>query len=237
MRKGGPPGTPHEGFRDAQVYIRGNPANPGKTVRRGFPKFLAGDKQPSIRNGSGRRELARWLTRPDNPLTARVMVNRIWQHHFGVGLVRTSANFGAMGDRPSHPELLDYLAGRFVSSGWSVKAHASTDHVVQHLPAKLARRARPHWRPIPKIGCLSRMNRRRLEAEAIRDSLFAVRAGWMPRRGAGISGRRQPRRSLYLMSVRTGRRRPTSVRYSMRPIAAPSSNGGTNRPSLRRPCF
>jgi hypothetical protein len=121
VQDGGPPGTPHEGFHDAAVYLRGNHAKPGKMVPRGFPRALAGSQQPAIREGSGRRELARWLTQPDHPLTARVMVNRIWQHHFGFGLVRTSANFGARGEHPSHPELLDYLAGRSVSSGWSIK--------------------------------------------------------------------------------------------------------------------
>ena len=120
--EGGPPGTPHEGFHDAQVYLRGNHANPGKTVPRGFPISIAGSNPPEIKEGSGRRELAAWLISPENPLSARVMVNRIWQHHFGVGLVRTSANFGAMGDHPSHPELLDFLAARFIESGWSVKA-------------------------------------------------------------------------------------------------------------------
>ncbi len=88
----------------------------------GFPRILAGEGQPPIREGSGRRELAQWLCRPDHPLTARVMVNRIWQHHFSEGLVRTSTNFGFRGERPSHPELLDYLAGRFVASRWSIKA-------------------------------------------------------------------------------------------------------------------
>ncbi len=122
VQDGGPPGTKHEGFHDAHVFLRGNPANPGKLVPRGFPHALAGEDPPQIQSGSGRRELARWLTLSDNPLTARVMVNRLWQHHFGEGLVRTSTNFGHRGELPSHPELLDYLATRFVESGWSIKA-------------------------------------------------------------------------------------------------------------------
>jgi len=201
---GGPPGTKHEGFHDAQVYLRGNPANPGKTVRRGFPKFLAGANQPPIRDGSGRRELARWLTRPDQPLTARVLVNRVWQHHFGFGLVRTSANFGVMGERPSHPELLDYLARRFVASGWSVKAM----HRLMMLSSAYQQSTQASAAALavdPENRLLSRMNRRRLEAEAIRDSLFAVSARLDNALGGpGNMDVATPRRSLYLMSARTG---------------------------------
>jgi hypothetical protein len=202
--EGGPPGTKHQGFHDAQVYIRGNPANPGKTVHRGFPKFLAGANQPPIRKGSGRRELARWLTRPDHPLTARVMVNRLWQHHFGSGLVRTSTNFGVMGERPSHPELLDYLAGRFVSSGWSVKAM----HRLIMLSSAYQQSTQVNAAALavdPENRLLWRMNRRRLEAEAIRDSLLAVSARLDATLGGpGKTDVSTPRRSLYLMSVRTG---------------------------------
>ena len=91
---GGPAGSKHEGFKDAQVYLRGNHKKPGKTVPRGFPKFLAGEHQPPITEGSGRLRLADWLANPNNPLTARVAVNRIWQHHFGEGIVRTPTNVG-----------------------------------------------------------------------------------------------------------------------------------------------
>ena len=87
-----------------------------------LPAILTGEHPERITEGSGRLQLADWLARPDNPLTARVMVNRIWQHHFGEGLVRTPNDFGERGERPTHPELLDYLAARFVESGWSVKA-------------------------------------------------------------------------------------------------------------------
>ena len=204
VQEGGPPGTPHEGFHDAAVYLRGNHLNPGQTVPRGFPKIIAGAAPPAIREGSGRRELARWLASPQNPLTARVMVNRIWQHHFGVGLVPTSANFGEMGERPSHPELLDFLAARFVESDWSVKAMhrrimVSKVYQQSSLPNAASQAADPENR------LLSHANRRKLEAEAIRDSLLAV-AGRLDSTagGPGFQDLATPRRTLYLMAVRTG---------------------------------
>src|SRR5262249_12104775 len=120
-QEGGIPGTVYAGFHDAKVHIRGSYLRLGDVVPRRFPVVLAGDKQPPIGKGSGRRELADWVASPDNPLTARVMVNRIWQHHFGEGIVRTPSNFGKLGERPTHPELLDWLAKRFADSGWSVK--------------------------------------------------------------------------------------------------------------------
>ena len=108
--------------RHAAVQVRGNPEEKGPVVARGAPAFLTGGRPLEIPEGqSGRLQLARWLTRADHPLTARVMVNRIWQHHFGRGLVATPSNFGLRGAEPTHRELLDYLADRFVKSGWSVK--------------------------------------------------------------------------------------------------------------------
>ncbi len=204
VQEGGPPETPHEGFRDAHVYLRGNHLNLGKAVPRGFPKVFTGPEPSAIREGSGRRELAYWLASPDNPLTARVMVNRIWQHHFGVGLVPTSANFGAMGDDPSHPELLDLLAARFVASGWSIKAM----HRLIMLSNVYQQNSAPNAASLaadPENRLLWRMNRRRLEAEAFRDSLFAV-AGRLDFKlgGPGFQDAATPRRGLYLMSVRTG---------------------------------
>lgn len=111
-------GTP----RNARMQLRGEPDKLGEEVPRGFLSALGGGPLPSMTAGSGRLELAEWLTSPANPLTARVMVNRIWEYHFGQGLVRTPNDFGTRGLRPTHPELLDYLATAFVRSGWSIKS-------------------------------------------------------------------------------------------------------------------
>jgi hypothetical protein len=107
---------------NARVQKRGESWNLGDEIPRGFLKVLGGQRLPADCQGSGRLELAEWLCDPANPLTARVMVNRIWQHHFGRGLVATPNDFGRRGQAPTHPELLDYLAARFIESGWSVKA-------------------------------------------------------------------------------------------------------------------
>ncbi|HEV7222542.1 MAG TPA: DUF1549 and DUF1553 domain-containing protein, partial [Pirellulales bacterium] len=108
---------------ETRVQLAGDPNQPGDVAARCLPRFLAGDAPLAVPEGaSGRLQFAEWLTRPDHPLTARVMVNRIWQHHFGRGLAATPSNFGTSGEAPTHPELLDWLAGRFVEEGWSVKA-------------------------------------------------------------------------------------------------------------------
>ena len=106
---------------NARVQKRGEPTDLGEEVPRGFIAALGGQALPPNAPSSGRRELADWIASPRNPLTARVMVNRIWQHHFGTGLVRTPNDFGKMGRPPTHPELLDWLAARFVEDGWSIK--------------------------------------------------------------------------------------------------------------------
>jgi len=108
---------------NARLLIRGNHLTPGPEVPRAFPRVLAGeDRTPIGTERSGRLELARWLVQPDHPLTSRVMVNRIWKWHFGEGIVRSVDNFGRLGERPDNQPLLDYLAARFIESGWSVKA-------------------------------------------------------------------------------------------------------------------
>jgi hypothetical protein len=206
VQDGGPKGTRHEGFKDAQVFLRGNSKRLGKTVPRGIPRILVGDHAPQVRiaAGSGRRELADWLARTDNPLTARVMINRIWQHHFGEGLVRTPNDFGERGERPTNPALLDWLAARFVQSGWSVKAMHRlimlSSAYQQSSDAEANALARD-----PDNRLFGRMNRRRLDAEAIRDSLLAV-AGRLNATmgGAPFADLAVARRTLYLQSVRTG---------------------------------
>jgi hypothetical protein len=202
---GGVPGSPHAGVHDVRVHVRGRYDRLGEPVPRRFPEILAGAKQKPITSGSGRLELARWLTSADNPLTARVMVNRLWQHHFGEGIVRTPSNFGFLGRRPTHPELLDWLANEFVRSGWSVKRM----HRLMLLSSayRQSSEAGPATRKADPDNLLfGRMNRRRLEAEAVRDSLLAV-AGTLDRTAEGRATRdfNSPRRTLYLMTVRSDR--------------------------------
>ncbi|HEV3261961.1 MAG TPA: DUF1549 and DUF1553 domain-containing protein [Gemmataceae bacterium] len=166
-----------------RVCIRGNPAKLGALVPRHFLSVL-GPEKPFTR-GSGRLELARAIASQDNPLTARVMVNRIWQHHFGKGLVRTPSNFGALGERPTHPQLLDHLAARFIASSWSVKAV----HRLIMLSATYqmgSQATGPGAGKDPENRLLWHMNRRRLEVEAWRDGMLAV-AGQLDRRMGGPS--------------------------------------------------
>jgi hypothetical protein len=164
---------------DLHVCIRGNYHNKGDTVPRGFLQVLTptGEKGPALTKQSGRKELAEWLTRPQNPLTARVMVNRIWHHLFGAGLVRTVDNFGATGEPPSHPELLDHLALRFIEEGWSVKRlirEIMLSRTWQMSSTPDAATAKAAAKIDPENRLLWKMNRRRLDAEAIRDTMLLV---------------------------------------------------------------
>jgi hypothetical protein len=156
-----------------RVFRRGNPNNPGPEVPRRFLEVLAGPARRPFRHGSGRLELARALIDPKNPLTARVFVNRVWQHHFGAGLVRTPSDFGLRSEPPTHPELLDHLAATFMDRGWSVKKL----HRLILLSAVYQQRSddRPACRGAdPENALLWRMNRQRLDFEATRDALLAV---------------------------------------------------------------
>ena len=204
VQDGGVPGTRHEGFQDAAVFIRGNPANRGHVVTRGFPRVLVAGEPTPIGAGSGRRELAAWLASPSHPLTARVMVNRLWQHHFGAGIVPVEGGFGLRGEPPSHPALLDHLASRFVESGWSIKAM----HRLMMRSSTYRQGSRADAATLaadPGNRLLARMPRQRLEAEAIRDTCLAVsgRLDATPG-GPAFTDLMTPRRSLYLMATRTG---------------------------------
>ena len=155
-------GTPH----NARLQIRGEPDRPGAEVPRGFLSALGGGTLPPAATGSGRLELAHWLTRPENPLTARVMVNRIWQYHFGRGLVETPNDFGVRGQLPTNPELLDHLATEFVRSGWSMKA--------MHRRIMLSAAYRQGPASIEAHSAGAGFARRRLSAEELRDAILAT---------------------------------------------------------------
>ena len=160
---------------DSALLIRGNPSTPGAKVPRHFLMVLGGD-QRAFEHGSGRLELAHAIASKDNPLTARVMVNRIWQHHFGRGLVGSSSNFGVLGERPSHPELLDWLAHRFVASGWSIKS-LHREIILSSTYRQSSRFDANSQANDPENTFLWRMNRRRLDVEAWRDAILAVISG------------------------------------------------------------
>ncbi|WP_010586667.1 PSD1 and planctomycete cytochrome C domain-containing protein [Schlesneria paludicola] len=173
-------GTP----RNARIQIRGEPDQPGAEVSRGFIKVLGGGTLPTEAKGSGRLELAQWITRADNPLTSRVMANRIWQNHFGTGLVKTSNDFGVRGLKPTHPELLDHLAQEFVRGGWSIKnlhrlilRSATYQQAGSLAVAALAQgtnASASNESPAVSPDWLASFPRRRLSAEEIRDSILAI---------------------------------------------------------------
>ena len=158
---------------DQPVFIRGSHHNHGRIVPKTFPVVLAGRGQTPVTRGSGRRELADWLVTGNAALASRVMVNRIWLWHFGEGLVRTPNNFGKVGERPTHPALLDYLAREFIDTGWSIKQmHRrimnSSTYRMSSRPTSQALELDPGNR------LWSRFNRRRLSIEEMRDSVLAL---------------------------------------------------------------
>jgi len=194
-----------EEVRNAPIHIRGDWRRKGRSVTRQFLRMLSGAELSAVdagtpyREGSGRRQLAEAIASPHNPLTARVIVNRVWQWHFGQGLVPTPSDFGTRTPPPSHPELLDWMARYFIDHGWSLKSlhrlimnSATYQQASLDIPAQRARDAenRYYWR----------MNRRRLEFEAMRDALLAV-TGELDTRLHGLPSEdfNSPRRSLYLL--------------------------------------
>jgi hypothetical protein len=164
-------------------------------------------RSPAAANSTGRRTaLARWLTRPDNPLPARVMVNRLWQYHFGRGLVATPSDFGRLGEAPSHPELLDWLAAEFIAQGWSLKQ-------MHRLIMTSAAYRQAAVRPVPAVArvkdpenrLLWRMNTRRLEIEPIRDAMLCASGELnLAMGGPGVAAT-EPRRAIYTKVMRNSR--------------------------------
>jgi hypothetical protein len=191
------------------TLIPGSRPDDASDIAPGWPAAL--DPRPAVvvppsssLASTGRRTaLALWLTRPDHPLTARVIVNRIWQQHFGRGLVGTASDFGVLGDRPSHPELLDYLATQFVEGGWRLKA-LHRQIVTSATYRQTALRPMPERAQTidPANRLLWRAGTRRLEAEQIRDAMLAVSGELnLAAGGEGVEVT-QPRRSVYLKIFR-----------------------------------
>jgi hypothetical protein len=157
---------------NSHLLLRGNPSNPGPEVPRQFLEVLNAAEPTALTNGSGRADLARAITSPNNPLTARVYVNRVWLHHFGEGFVSTPGDFGVRTEEPVQRALLDYLAASFIENGWSTKylhrlivLSATYQQSCEATPASL--------QADPENRCFSRMNRQRLDFEAMRDTLLA----------------------------------------------------------------
>jgi hypothetical protein len=158
---------------DPYVFVRGNPNQHGPTAPRQFLEILSKPVRVPFPRGSGRLDLADAIADPQNPLTARVLVNRVWMHHFGAGLVRTPGDFGMRSEPPTHPELLDYLAARFVAGGWSLKKL----HREILLSAAYRQRSddRADCRAVdPENLLVWKMNRQRLDFESTRDALLSV---------------------------------------------------------------
>ena len=177
----GPPSGPP--LAPTHLLIRGDYRQPREAVKPGFPSAITGKSEPAelvtdryrqFPTRGLRMTLAQWIAAPENPLTARVMVNRIWQHHFGEGIVRTPSDFGRNGDRPTHPELLDWLAVTFVEQGWSIKQMHRLILLSNTYRQSVENASHAAEEADPGNRLLSRYNRRRLEAEAIRDGILHV---------------------------------------------------------------
>ncbi|MGZ4973589.1 MAG: PSD1 and planctomycete cytochrome C domain-containing protein [Limisphaerales bacterium] len=207
-------GTP----ANAKIQIRGIPYDLGAEAPRGFLQVLGGQTVPADEKGSGRRELAQWVTATNNPLTWRVMANRIWEYHFGRGLVQTASDFGTRGKPPTHPELLDYLASRFLESGGSIKHMHRLIMLSQAYQLSAAENDHDYATDVNN-DFLWRFNRQRLEAEEIRDTILAVSGALDLTRGEGhpfppesewkytqhkpfVADYESNRRSVYLMQQR-----------------------------------
>jgi len=208
-------------IENAKMLIRGEPRNLGPEVPRRFLEVLGGQSLPSDERGSGRRELAEWVTDRNNPLTSRVFVNRIWQNHFGKGIVQSANDFGVRGTAPTHPELLDYLTRRFVDGGWSIKSLHRL--ILGSRAYRMASDGRAENAKVdPNNDWLWKFSRRRLEGEEIRDAMLAVSGAldrtmgeahpFPPQSGWGYTQHRPfievyetDRRSVYVMTQRIRR--------------------------------
>jgi hypothetical protein len=158
---------------DIKAHIGGDPRTRGETARRAFLSVMSTEVPDIPQDSSGRLHLAQWIASADNSLTTRVIVNRVWQYHFGRGIVSSSSNFGLQGSKPTHPELLDWLAGDFVRQGWSLKQL----HRRIMLSAAYQLSSTPHDQNLQQDQSntwLWRFDRRRMDAETIRDNLLAV---------------------------------------------------------------
>ncbi|NRB43766.1 MAG: DUF1553 domain-containing protein, partial [Verrucomicrobiales bacterium] len=164
-----------QNITNCKVRIRGDVDNSGAEIPRGVPQVLTNGTQPKLPdNSSGRLEFARWISDPSHPLTARVMVNRVWHHLFGEGIVRTVDNFGYSGEKPSHPKLLDHLALRFTGEmNWSIKKLISSI-VLSHSYRLASEYSQKNYSIDPDNTLFWRANVRRLEAEALRDAMMSV---------------------------------------------------------------
>ncbi len=156
------------------IHIRGSYLNLGDPVPRAVPAVFTGELPQFPEEGSGRLELAKWMAHPDHPLTSRVIVNRVWRWHFGTGLVSTTENFGVLGDRPSHPELLDFLATWFVENGWSIKKLNRLLVLSDAYQRRSSPAAGYDSDLDPDNRLLAWFPVKRLEAESVRDAILAV---------------------------------------------------------------
>ena len=183
-----------EKIEDAHINIRGNLAQLGQLVPRGFLQVMTGNAKPLPNDQSGRMQLAEWIASDANPLTARVAVNRVWMHLFGSGLVRTVDNFGTQGEKPSHPELLDALATQFVRDGWSHKKLIRSI-VLSHAYRVSVKADDALLKADPENRLFGRANRRRVEAEVIRDAILTV-SGKLDVKGGGPVVSHFPERAI-----------------------------------------